>query len=65
MDPAVTYYQFDYIVLLSPAQRALYGWKADETKPVPDLADGHAGGQRRRQDGHGQDPARASSSARR
>ena len=38
MDPGAMYYQFDYMVLAQPGHRALYGWKADETKPVPDLA---------------------------
>jgi peptide/nickel transport system substrate-binding protein len=38
MDPGAMYYQFDYMVLAQPGHRALYGWKAGETKPVPDLA---------------------------
>ena len=38
MDPGAQYYQFDYMVLAQPGHRALYGWKAGETKPVPDLA---------------------------
>ncbi|MEA2472311.1 MAG: peptide/nickel transport system substrate-binding protein [Thermoleophilaceae bacterium] len=38
MDPGAQYYQFDYMVLAQPGQRALYGWKAGGTKPVPDLA---------------------------
>ena len=40
MDPGAMYYQFDYMVLAQPGHRALYGWKAGETKPVPDLATG-------------------------
>lgn len=38
MDPGAQYYQFDYMILSQPGHRALYGWKAGETKPVPDLA---------------------------
>ena len=38
MDPGAQYYQFDYMVLAQPGHRALYGWKAGETKPIPDLA---------------------------
>lgn len=38
MDPGAMYYQFDYMVLAQPGHRALYGWKAGEKKPVPDLA---------------------------
>jgi peptide/nickel transport system substrate-binding protein len=38
MDPGTMYYQFDYMVLAQPGHRALYGWKAGDTKPVPDLA---------------------------
>ncbi|HEX8741694.1 MAG TPA: ABC transporter substrate-binding protein [Thermoleophilaceae bacterium] len=38
MDPGAMYYQFDYMVLAQPGHRALYGWKAGDTKPVPDLA---------------------------
>jgi peptide/nickel transport system substrate-binding protein len=38
MDPGTQYYQFDYMVLAQPGHRALYGWKAGDKKPVPDLA---------------------------
>jgi peptide/nickel transport system substrate-binding protein len=38
MDPGTMYYQFDYMVLSQPGHRALYGWKAGDTKPIPDLA---------------------------
>lgn len=38
MDPGAQYYQFDYMVLGMPGHRALYGWKAGDTKPIPDLA---------------------------
>ena len=38
LDPGAMYYQYDYMVLSQPGHRALYGWKAGETKPVPDLA---------------------------
>jgi peptide/nickel transport system substrate-binding protein len=38
MDPGAQYYQFDYMVLAQPGHRALYGWKGEDTKPVPDLA---------------------------
>jgi peptide/nickel transport system substrate-binding protein len=38
MDPGAMYYQFDYMILAQPGHRALYGWKAGDTKPVPDLA---------------------------
>jgi peptide/nickel transport system substrate-binding protein len=38
LDPGAQYYQYDYQVVSQPGQRALYGWKAEETKPVPDLA---------------------------
>ncbi len=40
MDPGAMYYQFDYMVLAQPGHRALYGWKAGERRPVPDLATG-------------------------
>ena len=40
MDPGAMYYQFDYMVLAHPGHRALYGWRADEKRPVPDLASG-------------------------
>jgi peptide/nickel transport system substrate-binding protein len=38
LDPGAQYYQFDYMVLAQTAHRALYGWKAGDEKPVPDLA---------------------------
>ena len=38
LDPGAQYYQYDYMVVSQPGQRALYGWKAGEMKPVPDLA---------------------------
>ncbi len=40
LDPGAQYYQYDYMVVSQPGQRALYGWKAGETKPTPDLASG-------------------------
>ncbi len=40
MDPGAMYFQFDYMVLAQPGHRALYGWKAGEKQPVPDLASG-------------------------
>ena len=50
---------------LARPQRSLYCWKPDDaTTPVPDLAEA-AADLRRRQDRHGQDQARASSTARR
>jgi peptide/nickel transport system substrate-binding protein len=38
LDPGAMYYQYDYMVLSQPGHRGLYGFKAGETKPVPDLA---------------------------
>jgi peptide/nickel transport system substrate-binding protein len=38
LDPGYWYYQGDYQDLFQTTQRALYGWKPDETKPTPDLA---------------------------
>jgi peptide/nickel transport system substrate-binding protein len=38
LDPGYWYYQQDYAQLFNTTQRALYGWKPDETKPTPDLA---------------------------
>ena len=38
MDPGAQYYQFDYMALAQPGHRALYGWKAGDNKPIPDLA---------------------------
>ena len=40
MDPGAQYYQFDYMVLAQTGHRALYGWKAGDKKPIPDLASG-------------------------
>jgi len=40
LDPGYWYYQYDYMALMEPTQRSLYGWEADKTQPTPDLADG-------------------------
>ena len=40
LDPGYWYYQYDYMALYQPTQRALYGWTADGTQPTPDLASG-------------------------
>ncbi|MDQ3934904.1 MAG: ABC transporter substrate-binding protein [Actinomycetota bacterium] len=40
IDPGAQYYQYDYMVVSQPGQRSLYGWKAGEIKPTPDLASG-------------------------
>ena len=40
LDPGYWYYQYDYMALMEPTQRSLYGWEADATKPTPDLATG-------------------------
>jgi peptide/nickel transport system substrate-binding protein len=40
LDPGYWYYQSDYTEVGNTVQRQLYGWKPDETKPTPDLADG-------------------------
>ena len=40
LDPGYWYYQYDYMALMEPTQRSLYGWEADKTTPTPDLADG-------------------------
>jgi peptide/nickel transport system substrate-binding protein len=40
LDPGYWYYQNDYAQLANTTQRQLYGWKPDETKPTPDLAEG-------------------------
>src|SRR6478672_9978326 len=40
LDPGYWYYQYDYMALAEPTQRALYGWEADKTTPTPDLATG-------------------------
>ena len=39
LDPGYWYYQSDYQELANTTQRQLYGWKPDETKPTPDLAE--------------------------
>jgi peptide/nickel transport system substrate-binding protein len=39
LDPGYWYYQTDYQQLANTVQRQLYGWKPDETKPTPDLAE--------------------------
>ncbi len=39
LDPGYWYYQSDYQELGNTTQRWLYGWKPDETKPTPDLAE--------------------------
>jgi peptide/nickel transport system substrate-binding protein len=39
LDPGYWYYQNDYAQLANTTQRQLYGWKPDETKPTPDLAE--------------------------
>jgi peptide/nickel transport system substrate-binding protein len=39
LDPGYWYYQTDYQELGNTTQRWLYGWKPDETKPTPDLAE--------------------------
>src|SRR3954464_1132752 len=38
LDPGYWYYQYDYMALMEPTQRALYSWEADKTTPTPDLA---------------------------
>lgn len=40
LDPGYWYYQYDYMALMEPTQRSLYGWEADKTTPTPDLAEG-------------------------
>jgi peptide/nickel transport system substrate-binding protein len=40
LDPGYWYYQYDYMALMEPTQRSLYGWEADKTTPTPDLASG-------------------------
>jgi peptide/nickel transport system substrate-binding protein len=40
LDPGYWYYQYDYMALMEPTQRSLYGWEADKTQPTPDLAEG-------------------------
>src|SRR5215213_8455595 len=39
LDPGYWYYQTDYQEVYQTTQRALYGWKPDETTPTPDLAE--------------------------
>jgi peptide/nickel transport system substrate-binding protein len=39
LDPGYWYYQADYQELGNTTQRWLYGWKPDETKPTPDIAE--------------------------
>jgi peptide/nickel transport system substrate-binding protein len=39
LDPGYWYYQSDYQEVGNTVQRQLYGWKPDETKPTPDLAE--------------------------
>jgi peptide/nickel transport system substrate-binding protein len=39
LDPGYWYYQSDYQEVYQTTQRALYGFKPDETKPTPDLAE--------------------------
>src|SRR6188474_2605212 len=40
LDPGYWYYQADYQEVGNTTQRWLYGWKPDETKPTPDIAEG-------------------------
>jgi peptide/nickel transport system substrate-binding protein len=40
LDPGYWYYQTDYEEMGQTTQRWLYGWKPDDTKPRPDLAQG-------------------------
>ena len=40
LDPGYWYYQYDYMALMEPTQRSLYGWEADKTQPSPDIATG-------------------------
>jgi peptide/nickel transport system substrate-binding protein len=39
LDPGYWYYQTDYQELGNTTQRQLYGWKPEESKPTPDLAE--------------------------
>jgi peptide/nickel transport system substrate-binding protein len=39
LDPGYWYYQSDYQEVYNTTQRSLYGWKPDETKPTPDVAE--------------------------
>src|SRR3954469_6379303 len=38
LDPGYWYYQYDYMALEQPTQRAVYSWEADKDTPTPDLA---------------------------
>jgi peptide/nickel transport system substrate-binding protein len=38
LDPGYWYYQYDYMALEQPTQRALYSWEANKTTPTPDIA---------------------------
>jgi len=39
LDPGYWYYQYDYMTLMQPTQRQLYGWKPEDVeRPTPDLA---------------------------
>jgi peptide/nickel transport system substrate-binding protein len=40
LDPGYWYYQYDYMALEQPTQRALYSWEADKDQPTPDIASG-------------------------
>src|SRR3954447_14976956 len=40
LDPGYWYYQYDYMALEQPTQRALYSWEADKDTPTPDIAEG-------------------------
>src|SRR3954468_10910226 len=39
LDPGYWYYQYDYMALEQPTQRALYSWEADKDQPTPDIAE--------------------------
>ncbi len=39
LDPGYWYYQTDYANLFQTTSKALYGWKPDETTPLPNLAE--------------------------
>ena len=65
LDPGQTYYTFGFMVQ-NAVNRALYSFKPDNSvKPVPDLAEGEPQISADKQDHHGQDQARASSTPRR
>ncbi|MGI8731195.1 MAG: ABC transporter substrate-binding protein [Solirubrobacteraceae bacterium] len=38
LDPGSSYYVYEYQAIHHPTQRALYGWKPNDTTPSPDLA---------------------------